>query len=381
MPASAHRPPARTSLRPCKGFALGLAWLLLFAAGPGRTQDAEPADGIPTARSTPTGSGPQLLARIVDGAQDFDEWHELEIELSVGTDGARYLVRRLRVLPSDEVEPDCADVQRMGRLVLPAQATTVLPPLELKVSERQRSSWLTRLLQRQHRRYVVLAIELQRLDPAATTAIAPAAHPVPADPAGLQTAVPAALAAPAQRCPDTVGPDDQQYEWLFATLPVLIDTPPWSMHAGAVCGAVLSTLFAFVSARRGDDPAPGRPPRRSPGALFSEIFMTTLACLIAVVLLQSTSSSAAGEAGLPLQVAVKDFYGGLLIGLFGRQIVGFVRRRLNGETDAPAGTPSKAAAPPPPPAPPVPAGEVPALTRLPGPSGTGPLPAQTGDRP
>lgn len=333
-----------------------LASLSLLATTSLRTAAAG-ADDSPAVRSTSVGSGPQLLARIVDGAQDFDEWHELEIELSVATDDSRYLVRRLRVLPSDEVEPECSDIQRMGRLVLPAQATTVLPPLELEVSERQRNAWLKRLLQRQHRRYVVLALELQRLDAA------------PAGSAGGAPLIaPATLGAAQARCPDAFGPDDQQYEWLFATLPVLIDTPPWSMHVGAVLGAVLSTLFVFLSARKGEpaDPAPGGERRPQPQDLPGELLLTSLACLIAVMLLQSTSSAAAGEAGLPLQVAVKDFYGGLLIGLFGRQIVGFVRRRLSsdpGTMPAAAVTPAAAAAP-----------AAPAAT-LPGPDAVDPPPA------
>lgn len=323
------------SVRRCLLLCLLLPCLL---SASGLRTAAAGSDDSPAVRSTSVGSGPQLLARIVDGAQDFDEWHELEIELSVATDGSRYLVRRLRVLPSDEVEPECSDIQRMGRLVLPAQATTVLPPLELEVSERQRNAWLKRLLQRQHRRYVVLALELQRLDAAPAGSVASVAPLL----------APATLSAAQARCPDAFGPDDQQYEWLFATLPVLIDTPPWSMHVGAVLGAVLSTLFVFLSARKGEtaDTASGGERRPRPQDLPGELLLTSLACLIAVMLLQSTSSAAAGEAGLPLQVAVKDFYGGLLIGLFGRQIVGFVRRRLSsdpGTMPAPADTPATAA--------------------------------------
>lgn len=346
---SAPRRPSAPPL-PCRPlWPLWLLWLLPWAA-PAETPPPAP----PPMHSTPAGSDPRLIARIVDGEQDFDEWHDLEVELSAVTDEARYLVRRLRVLPSDEVQPDCQDVQRMGRLLLPAQSTTVLPPLELKVSEHHRSAWLTRLLQRQHRRYVVLALELQRLDPtpaAATTASLP----------------PTALTAADGRCLDTVGSDEQQYVWLFATLTVLIDTPPWSMHVGAVLGAMLSTLFVFVSARSGSGPGPDAARRPQLRQLPGELLMTSLACLIAVMLLQSTSSSAAGEAGLPLQVAVKDFYGGLLIGLFGRQIVRFVRRRLNSDADAPE-TPPAAAPTPPAPATPLPGAE-PTVPALPAPGG------------
>lgn len=346
------------SVRRCLILCLLLPCLL--SAGGLRTAAAD-SDDSPAVRSISAGSGPQLLARIVDGAQDFDEWHELEIELSVTTDGSRYLVRRLRVLPSDEVEPECSDIQRMGRLVLPAQGTTVLPPLELEVSERQRNAWLKRLLQRQHRRYVVLALELQRLDAAPAGSVA----------STMPLLAPATLSAAQARCPDAFGPDDQQYEWLFATLPVLIDTPPWSMHVGAVIGAVLSTLFVFLSARKGEtaDTAAGSERRPRLQELPGELLLTSLACLIAVMLLQSTSSAAAGEAGLPLQVAVKDFYGGLLIGLFGRQIVGFVRRRLSndpGTMPAPAALPAATAA--------VPVAATPAAP-LPLPDATDPPPA------
>lgn len=97
---------------------------------------------------------------------------------------------------------------------------------------------------------------------------------------------------------------------------------PLGMYAGAITGAFLIALFLALTSRPSTSSPSGY--TRSVGRKFLSRFINgSLATAIAVLVLQTTTDNR-----FPISVSVEDFYGGVLLGLFGDQLAQTIQQRV-----------------------------------------------------
>lgn len=93
---------------------------------------------------------------------------------------------------------------------------------------------------------------------------------------------------------------------------------PLGMYAGAITGAFLVALFLTITSRHSSSSHSGS--ARSFGRNF---LRGGVATAIAVLVLQTTTDNR-----FPISVSIEDFYGGVLLGLFGDQLAQTIQKRI-----------------------------------------------------
>lgn len=93
---------------------------------------------------------------------------------------------------------------------------------------------------------------------------------------------------------------------------------PLGMYAGAITGAFLVALFLTITSRRSRSSHSG-----SARSFGRNLLRGGVATAIAVLVLQTTTDNR-----FPISVSVEDFYGGVLLGLFGDQLAQNIQKRI-----------------------------------------------------
>jgi hypothetical protein len=106
-------------------------------------------------------------------------------------------------------------------------------------------------------------------------------------------------------------PESPSYP-VTSTLSLEVEGHPFGMYAGALAGTLLIILLRFTRAAR-QSPTPGWSDLIQ--QFFSGLAQGAVATAIALFLFQTTS-----DFKFPITITVKDFYGGVLLGLFGEII-------------------------------------------------------------
>jgi hypothetical protein len=110
----------------------------------------------------------------------------------------------------------------------------------------------------------------------------------------------------------------------FHQLEINVKAHPLGMYAGAVLGAFLSSLLTLlIGIQKGPD-------RRFShlvqliGSSFFSFVIGVVATAIAILIFQTTS-----DFSFPVAIKVRDFYGGVLLGLFGEKVALSLYQRLS----------------------------------------------------
>jgi len=107
--------------------------------------------------------------------------------------------------------------------------------------------------------------------------------------------------------------DDPVQQIQTKRLDLNVSGHPFGMYAGAIVGAFLVGLFLAITSR---------PPNVARSFLLRFV-RGSVATAIAVLVLQTTS-----DVHFPVTVTVEDFYGGVLLGLFGDQVAQTIQQRI-----------------------------------------------------
>jgi hypothetical protein len=110
-------------------------------------------------------------------------------------------------------------------------------------------------------------------------------------------------------------------------LDVNVSGHPGGMYAGALTGAFLIALFLAI-ARRSATHLRWQALRRIAGSFLLRFVRGGIATAIAILVLQTTS-----DIRFPITVSVEDFYGGVLLGLFGDQVAQAIEKRILNKPD------------------------------------------------
>jgi hypothetical protein len=126
---------------------------------------------------------------------------------------------------------------------------------------------------------------------------------------------------------DGADPDGRDY-YQDGQLPLHVEAHPLGMFLGAVVGAFLSALLRVLMVVRrhisSDDPSADYPgASKLLGSFFLSVFTGVVASGIAILVFQSTSNI-----DFAIAVTVKDFYGGVLLGLFGEKVAQAIYQRV-----------------------------------------------------
>jgi hypothetical protein len=119
------------------------------------------------------------------------------------------------------------------------------------------------------------------------------------------------------------GEQDEPLE-SFHQLEINVKAHPLGMYAGAVLGAFLSALLILlISIQKEPDRKLTRLVQLVGGFFFSFV-IGVVATAIAILIFQTTS-----DFTFPVAIKVRDFYGGVLLGLFGEKVALSLYQRLS----------------------------------------------------
>ena len=99
---------------------------------------------------------------------------------------------------------------------------------------------------------------------------------------------------------------------------------PLGMYAGAITGAFLVALFLAIISRRRSSSSLSSFARGSGRSFLLHFARGGVATGIAILVLQTTADNR-----FPISVSVEDFYGGVLLGLFGDQLAQTIQQRVS----------------------------------------------------
>jgi hypothetical protein len=118
----------------------------------------------------------------------------------------------------------------------------------------------------------------------------------------------------------------------FHQLEINVKAHPLGMYAGAVLGAFLSSLLTLlISFQKGSDRKFSHLVQLIGSSLFSFV-IGVVATAIAILIFQTTS-----DFSFPVAIKVRDFYGGVLLGLFGEKVALSLYQRLSNGNPAISG--------------------------------------------
>ena len=123
---------------------------------------------------------------------------------------------------------------------------------------------------------------------------------------------------------------DQQIETSTKELAVNVKATPIGMYTGALIGALLSALLvvlqplrSILSKKGTKDTTPKVSGRTIANQMAIRFAIGAVATLIAILLFQTTT-----DIKFPVAISVQDFYGGVLLGLFGNKVMEVIWKRV-----------------------------------------------------
>ncbi len=256
-------------------------------------------------------AGPQIVAALVDPAEKLFVWRDVRIQLTIINGNSPVGIEAIAVAvpPGTAWASDAADGHR------PADSVSVaVEPFEMKTPGEKRDLGIV---------YVRAADwPALRADHFGFLVYRPRKEVVLVS----MTYRPLADATAAPRVQS-------------ARLEATVSAHPLGMYAGALVGVVLATALVACyrvtkkvqasSSPRDEAHAPADPASQAQGVVaegapwWLRLVRGSLASLIAILLFQTTS-----DISFPISVTVHDFYGGVLLGLFGDKVAESIWSRI-----------------------------------------------------